>query len=308
MCITRYVHREQRTVRTAGAREAPVRPCASPFSTMPHNLSQQEAPGGAAYERNGSHGAIGSREKGCIMSLFKQDRFATEIPNYTSDQHMSVVLAIDTSGSVQPFIHIINQNLNRFRDIICEDKEAEENVDVCVISFDDEVHIVQDWRPIKDMRPSELRCGCLTDLNGAVITGIEKIRERTRYYHENEMMAEKKPYLIVMTDGADTVRGNVDEAAQLVNERIGEGKMKLFFLGVGDYDKATAAQLNRANGKFCFEMKDGDYDFHEFFDFAANSVKAASTSAPGATLHVPTTIGTADSSVAVTSLDGWLNN
>jgi uncharacterized protein YegL len=223
-------------------------------------------------------------------------------------EHMSVLIAADTSGSVSgaPLANI-NKNLNRFKECVCEDETASRCVDVCIISFDDEVHLVQDWTPIKDMAPVELDSGGCTDLNGAVLYAIDKIRERSNVYLDQGVI-EKKPYLIVMTDGYDNVTGNVDEAARKVAERTNTGKLKLFFLGFGEYDKHAAAQLTEANGKWCFEVKDGDFNFNDFFDFIGNSVKAVSVSAAGAKVTVETPITSGQSNVKTVDLDKWLNS
>ncbi len=237
-------------------------------------------------------------------------RFGSQPPVATDKDHMSVLIAVDTSGSVEgDAIRNINANLNNFKRIVCEDPVAAKCVDVCVIAFDDKVRVIQDWCPIRDMQSFELSCGGCTDLNGAVLTGIQKIRERSREYVERGIV-ERKPYLIVMTDGFDTVTGSVDEAADLAYQRITGNKMKLWFLGFGPYDKDTASKLCRANGNWCFEVKNGDFNFNDFFDFAANSVKAVSVSAPGQDVQVDTNVGTPQSNVAMTPLptaNAWLN-
>lgn len=223
-------------------------------------------------------------------------------------EHMSVVLAVDTSGSVagEP-PRQINANLNRFKECVCEDPVAASCVDVCVIAFDDEPRVIQDWVPVSQMQPIELTSGGLTDLNGAVLLAVEKLRERSREYAANGVL-EKKPYLIVMTDGQDNVTGAVSEAAALVTRRTNEGKLKLFFLGYGAYDRTAAAQLTEANGRWCFQVRDGCFDFHDFFDFVGNSVKAVSVSAPGERVSVPTNINSDISNVQTVDLDSWLSD
>lgn len=243
--------------------------------------------------------------------MLETPRFGNRPPAAVDKDHMSVLIAIDTSGSVSgEAIRNINSNLNNFSRIICQDPVAAKCVDVCVITFDDQVRVVQDWCPVKDMHSFKLTSGGCTDLNGAVLTGIQKIRDRSRLYRAQGIV-ERKPYLIVMTDGFDTVTGNVDEAARLAAERITEGKMKLWFLGYGAYDKDTAAKLCHANGNWCFEVRDGDFNFNDFFDFAANSVKAVSVSAPNERVCVDTPVGTSASNVSMRSLptpEDWLND
>ena len=214
-------------------------------------------------------------------------------------EHMSVIILVDKSGSVSgEAIQNINANLNHFKENVCENEIAAKCVDVCIVSFDSRVSVVQDWCPIREMAPVQLTADGGTELNGAIMTGVKKLRERNRLYAKNGIV-EKKPYMIVMTDGYG---GNINQAAALVERRIKDGKMKLFFLGFGDYDKATAAQLCRAHGNWCFEVNSGSFNFNDFFDFVGNSVKAASVSAPGEDIRVDTSIGTADSDISIVAL------
>lgn len=236
------------------------------------------------------------------MSRFK------ETPRFScmNNEHMSVIFLVDTSGSVhgEP-LRNINANLNRFKQFVCEDKLAANCVDVCVISFDDETRVIQDWVPVKEMRPIELTAGGMTDLGGAVLLAIDKERQRSRECYKAGI-SQKKPYFILLTDGGDNM-GNLDKAAEEVTRRVREGKMKLFFLGFGDYDKTVAAKLT-ANDGWCFELKDGCYDFGQFFDFVSVSVRTASVSAAEATVNVETNIGTDKSNVKTIVLNDWLNS
>lgn len=240
--------------------------------------------------------------------------FTTETPCFGSmpptaldKDHMSVLIAVDTSGSVagDP-IRSINDCLSRFKARVCEDAVAARCVDVCVISFNDTVSVVQDWCPIKDMRALELEAGGCTDLNGAILKGVEKIRERSAVY-ATQGVTERKPFLVLLTDGGDTVAGNVDEAARVVGQRVADGKMKLFFLGFGAYDKSVAAKLTEKDRWF-FGVENGDVDYWDFFDFAANSVKVMSSKEPGRPAHVETTVGTPDSNVRAFTSDSFLDD
>ncbi|WP_080798051.1 vWA domain-containing protein [Arabiibacter massiliensis] len=250
------------------------------------------------------------------MSLFKKHEAPVERPSRfempaveaMNRERMSVAIAVDVSSSLPPeAMRNVVANLNRFKGIVCQDEKAAKCVDVCVVSFADQVKVEQDWLPIADMRSFEFAQGGCTDLDGAVMKAAEMIREHSRRYAEAGIV-EKKPYLIVMTDGMDTVKGNVDAAADYVARRERDGKLKVFFLGFGDYDRATAAQLTAGSGCAVFEVDSGSYDFTDFFDFAGNSVKAASLSAPGAKLPpVSTPINTPASNTKAVNLDEFLN-
>ena len=97
------------------------------------------------------------------------------------------------------------------------------------------------------------------------------------------------------------------EIANVIKQRTADHKMKLWVLAVKGYDKGTVAKLT--DGKRVFELVNEDgYDFSEFFDFMAVSVKAVSTSAPGQdTVSVKSDIGRNGSNCRVPDLDKWLN-
>ena len=234
-------------------------------------------------------------------------RFELPSTSAMNREHMSVAFAIDVSSSVsEQAMRNIQSCLDRFKGIVCADERAARCVDVAVVTFGDATNVVLDWCPIMEMPHIRLDRGCLTDLNGGVLKAATMIREQSRRYNEAGIV-EKKPYLIVMTDGCDTVTGNVDEAAAYVVPRERAGKLKLFFLGVDSYDRQTAAQLTEGGGNWIFEIRDDSYDFSDFFDFAANSTKAASESAPGEAIVVATPIGTDDSMIKAVNLNDWLN-
>lgn len=238
----------------------------------------------------------------------------SELKSYDKE-HVPVVIAVDTSMSVMGDpIKNINMNLNRFRDVICEDEEAAGCVDVCVLAFDDKTRVIQDWTPVEDMAEIDLDAGGCTDINGAVMLALDKIREIEAIY-TTKSIVEKKPILIMMTDGSDTVTGNVNEAAERVTRRCLEGKLTFYFLGFGDYDRKSAAKLVAGNrskktGKiWCFAVKDGSYNFNDFFHFASMSVRAASESALGErTLAPKTNIGTAESSIGIDDLSEFYDD
>lgn len=243
------------------------------------------------------------------MSHFDTSYFASgdRLENLGGER-MAVAFAIDTSGSITPEqLGWMQDNLNDFSRQVCENALAAKCVDVCVFTFADTVQEIMPWCSVRDMPQVILERGCMTDLNGGALSGAKALREHSALY-ANLGLVEKKPYLIIMTDGCDTVTGSVEEAASYIVPREHDGKLKTFFLGYGSYDRAAAARLTEGNGSRVFEVKDGRYRFDEFFDFVANSVKAASVSAPGERLHVETSIGQEGSSTQVVLLDSFLNS
>ena len=226
-------------------------------------------------------------------------------PENINEPHMPVLIAADISGSMAGLpIQNLNKSVNRFASDVCKDPKAAGRVDVAVIAFNEAPHIEQNWRPITEMNPVNFVAGGGTNLSAALEKGVAMLRDRGHLY-EDVGMDVKKPYLILISDGYG---GDVTEIAKVIKQRTADRKMLLWVLAVKGYDKHTVAQLT--DGKRVFELVDEDgFDFTEFFDFMAVSIKAVSTSAPGKdTVSVKSNIGREGSSCRVPDLDAWLND
>ncbi len=222
-----------------------------------------------------------------------------------NEPHQPVLLVLDVSMSMEGrAIRSLNNAVKQFVEEICTDLRSAERVDVCVIAFNDTTQIVQNWCPIKELKPLNLTAFGGTNLSLALETGVQMLKERGHLY-ENMGIEVKMPYLILVTDAYG---GDVTEIAKTIKQRTEDHKLKLWVLAVKGYDKATVAKLT--DGKRVFELVDEDgYDFREFFNFMSVSIKAVSTSAPGQEyVHVQHNIGREGSSCRVPDLDDWLNN
>lgn len=239
------------------------------------------------------------------MANYNYGDYEEVAPENINESHMPVLIAGDISGSMAGLpIQNVNKSINRFASDVCKDPKAAGRVDVAVIGFNDAPRIEQNWRPITEMNQVNFVAGGGTNISAALEKGVEMLRERGHLY-EDVGIEVKMPYLILITDGYG---GDVTEIAKVIKQRTADRKMKLWVLAVKGYDKESAAQLT--DGKRVFELVNEDgYDFSEFFDFMAVSVKAVSTSAPGQdTVSVKSNIGREGSTCRVPDLDAWLND
>lgn len=220
-----------------------------------------------------------------------------------NETRMPILILCDGSISMGGLpINNLNCSVNRFAKDICKDTKAAQCVDVAVVSFNDTPKLEQDWRPVTQMRPLELKASGGTNLSAALNDAVRMLRERG-YYYEDMGMEVKMPYLILITDGYG---GDVSETAELIRQRTADKKMKLWVLAVKGYDKETVAQLT--GGKRVFELVDEEgFDFSEFFDFMAVSIKAVSTRAANERVNIESNIGKEGSNCRVPDLDAWLN-
>lgn len=239
------------------------------------------------------------------MGNYNYGDYEEVAPENINESHMPVLIAGDISGSMSGLpIQNVNRSINRFATDVCKDSKAAGRVDVAVIGFNEAPHIEQNWRPITEMNQVNFTAGGGTNISAALEKGVEMLRERGHLY-EDVGIEVKMPYLILITDGYG---GDVTEISKIIKQRTIDKKMKLWVLAVKGYDKGTVAQLT--DGKRVFELVNEDgYDFTEFFDFMAVSVKAVSTSSPGQdTVSVKHNIGREGSSCRVPDLDAWLND
>lgn len=239
------------------------------------------------------------------MANYNYGDYEEIAPKNINEFHMPVLIAGDISGSMADLpIQNVNRSINRFASDVCKDPKAAGRVDVAVIGFNDAPHIEQNWRPITEMNQVNFVAGGGTNISAALEKGVEMLRDRGHLY-EDVGIEVKMPYLILITDGYG---GDVTKIAKVIKQRTADRKMKLWVLAVKGYDKKSVAQLT--DGKRVFELVNEDgYDFSEFFDFMAVSVKAVSTSAPGQdTVSVKSNIGREGSTCRVPDLDAWLND
>lgn len=212
---------------------------------------------------------------------FDDDRILP--PENPCEAQMDVLFLLDKSASMSGLaIRNVEKSINRAKEDICKDPKAAAGVRVCVLAFNDEVEVVQNWCPITEMKPVELRAEGGTNLSGALSFAKDKIREDTNLLGEIGVPEIKKPYVIILSDGYG---GNIDQNSAEYRERTRVGKMLPWFLGVPGYDKESAAKI--MGERPIFELVDENgFDFTDFFDFMTVSIKAASTSAPGAKVHI----------------------
>ena len=114
------------------------------------------------------------------------------------EPHMPVIVLIDNSDSMSglPIINV-EKSVNRFASDICKDPKAADRVDICVMSFNDSVKVIQDWCPITEMKKVELSAGGGTNMSAALRTAVDKLRERRRLYEDNGIEV-RMPYLLTV--------------------------------------------------------------------------------------------------------------
>lgn len=133
-----------------------------------------------------------------------------EMPRNAGAVHQPVVICIDTSGSMKDVAEdgrmkyeIVEEMINGLANMELSDYDKE-NTEICILVFDDDVRTLVDWRSLASFEGGvKLDIAGCTSLGSAVITAIDKTRERRKVYYTQGIDC-KRAQIFVYTDGVST--------------------------------------------------------------------------------------------------------
>ncbi len=145
-----------------------------------------------------------------------------ERPRNAAAVHQPVVICIDTSGSMKDTAEdgrmkyeIVEEMINGLVNMQLDDYDKD-NTDICILVFDDDVRTLVDWHPISEFEGGiSLDIAGCTSLGSAVITAIDKTRERRKEYYA-QGIDSKRAQIFVYTDGYST------ESLETAHKRVSQ--------------------------------------------------------------------------------------
>jgi uncharacterized protein YegL len=144
------------------------------------------------------------------------------------------VLLLDTSGSMlnEP-INALNEGLKAFKDDLIKDPLASKRVEVAVVSFNNEVTVIQDFVTADDFEPPTLTAQGLTFMGIAINEALDMVEARKAQYRANSI-AYYRPWIFMITDGEP--QGEPEDAIQRASQRVktdeANGRVAFFAVGV----------------------------------------------------------------------------
>ncbi len=194
------------------------------------------------------------------------------------------VLLLDTSGSMQGApIGALNQGLRAFKDDLIKDPLASRRVEVAIVTFDNEVRVVQDFVTADRFDPPALAAHGLTYMGSAVHHALDMVQVRKQQYRSNGV-AYYRPWVFLLTDGEP--QGEPDELVQQAAYRIQDdeaNKRVVFFaVGVENANMVKLAQLSVRT-----PVKLIGLNFVEMFVWLSKSTQAVSHSAQDEQVALP---------------------
>ena len=262
--------------------------------------------------------SAGSSAQTQVLEPTRLGRVATSglTRRFASVEPTNIIIAADCSSSVHGSMDSINAGLAGIKSSICKDPVSGQTAHVSVISFNSEVKV---WRlrdqdssqgldevdaafvPAAEMPEVVLRAKGATHLNDAILKAVELEREQVHRQVRLHGQNPRRSLLIILSDGADYPGKNIDAAAAALSTAVAKGKIKVMFLGFGDYKPEIAERLAGSDGWFA---ADDGASIDDFLELAGKYARVLSSEEPGKVPAVGTKVGTPDSPIRFCSPAG----
>lgn len=185
------------------------------------------------------------------------------------------VLLLDTSGSMQGApIEALNDGLQTFRDDLSRDELAKKRVEVAIISFDNQIKVVQDFVTADQFESPLLTAQGQTNMGSAINYALDMIAARKSEYRNNGI-TYYRPWVFMITDGEPQGESNeiVEQAAQRIHEEEVNKRVAFFAVGVEGANMQRLTQIVERT-----PVKLRGLDFREMFIWLSASMQRVSHS------------------------------
>lgn len=143
------------------------------------------------------------------------------------------VLLLDTSGSMQGApIAALNEGLRTFREDLAQDPLASRRVEVAVVTFNNDVTVVEDFTTADNFQAPTLTASGQTHMGNGINKALDLLQSRKAQYRANGI-AYYRPWVFLITDGEP--QGEPPDAIQRATQRIREDEnaKRVAFFAVG---------------------------------------------------------------------------
>ncbi len=185
------------------------------------------------------------------------------------------VLLLDTSASMTGSpIQALNDGLETFRDNLITDDLAKKRVEVAIISFDNQVKIVQEFITADQFENPVLTAQGQTYMGTAIHKALDMIATRKSEYRNNGI-TYYRPWVFLITDGEPQGESEkiVKEAGDRIKQEEDNKRVAFFAVGVegANMDKLGEIVLRTP-------LKLRGLDFREMFIWLSASMQQVSHS------------------------------
>ncbi|MDJ0515654.1 MAG: VWA domain-containing protein [Trichodesmium sp. MO_231.B1] len=185
------------------------------------------------------------------------------------------VLLLDTSASMTGTpIQALNDGLETFRDNLITDDLAKKRVEVAIISFDNQVKIVQEFITADQFENPVLTAQGQTYMGTAIHKALDMIAARKSEYRNNGI-SYYRPWVFLITDGEP--QGESEKVVKEAGDRIQqeEDNKHVAFFAVG-VEGANMDKLGEIVQRTPLKLR--GLDFREMFIWLSASMQQVSHS------------------------------
>ncbi|CDM94986.1 Tellurite resistance, TerY, von Willebrand factor type A domain protein [Limnospira indica PCC 8005] len=185
------------------------------------------------------------------------------------------VLLLDTSASMQGEpLDGLNAGLMTFRENLIKDELAKKRVEIALITFDNQVKIIQDFVTADRFEPPLLNAQGQTYMGTAIGEALDMIASRKAEYRNNGI-TYYRPWVFMITDGEP--QGESDRITEQAIKRIRdeEANKQVAFFAVG-VEGANMERLGEIAQRTPLKLK--GLDFREMFIWLSASMQTVSHS------------------------------
>ena len=198
---------------------------------------------------------------------------ATLSPEFiNAEQRLACVLLLDTSTSMaNGRIDRLNEGVATLLAALEEDELASKRVDLAIVTFANEVVLVQDFSNPDQWEAPRFEANGVTNMGEAIVQVLDRIESRKQEYRDNGI-AYYRPWLFLLTDGQPT--DSTELATQRLQTAQKQKQVKVFPVGVGD--EVDLDSLAKIAGTPPVRLNESKWN--EMFEWLSQSVTAVSHS------------------------------
>ena len=170
--------------------------------------------------------------------------YGIDIISVPNETHLACLLLLDTSSSMtgEP-INNLNKAINDLKEKTTIDEFSQKRVDIAVIEFNSTARLVQDFVPLSEFQPINLKTrndSDITVMGAGINLAIDKVKERNKFYHSMGTPCFK-PWIFMITDGAAT--DDLSIARQRIIDEENKKRLKFWAIGVPGFNVTELKSL-----------------------------------------------------------------
>jgi uncharacterized protein YegL len=138
----------------------------------------------------------------------------------------------------------LNNGIRAFKEHLVKDPLACRRVEVCVVTFDSKVSVVQSFVTADRFDPPDLTSQGFTYTGTGILKALDIIQDRKALYRANGI-AYYRPWVLMITDGAPQGEPEhlIAEASKRLKDDEENKRVAFFAVGVQDADMAKLREI-----------------------------------------------------------------